>query len=230
MTKRSPYGDLFFKETAEYHRGLSERPQPIDFVLHYFNDASKLFYIDIGANDGVTCSNSYALEKYLKWDGICIEPNPESFIKLSNARKCECINNCLSSKKGKVTFRSVYGYANMLSGILDFFDPGHTNRINEEIKNHGGSYEDIEIESKKLQDICAERNLKTINYISIDCEGAEYEILKGLDLLKFQPTLISIETENNPRSSDDKATLYLTENNYKLEAKVCGDSFFSKKH
>ena len=275
--QRSRYGDLYFKETAKHHkciilpddhfhnghrvpRGslknvedghIIPRPQPIDFVLHYFNDARELFYIDIGANDGITWSNSYALEKYLNWDGICVDPHPEKFIELSGHRanktisslgrdsilpekeypyKCECINACLSNQSEKVIFRSVHGYANMLSGILDFFDPDQVDRIDLDIKNHGGFYEDIEIECRKLQDICVERSIKTIDYMSIDCEGAEHEILKGLDLAIFQPSLISIETSNDLRDSDSKAINYLLTNNYKLEAKICGDSFFSKKH
>ena len=256
--ERSRYGDLYFKETAEHHKCITlpddhlhnghrippgslkniedghiiPRPQPIDFVLYYFNDAKDLFYIDIGANDGITWSNSYALEKYLNWDGICVEPHPEKFIELSghraNITNSKCINACLSDQSEKVIFRSVHGYANMLSGILDFFNPDQVDRIDLDIKNHGGFYKDIEIECRKLQDICVERSIKTIDYMSIDCEGAEYAILKGLDLAILQPSLISIETSNDLRDSDKKAIDYLLTNNYKLEAKICGDSFFSK--
>ena len=221
------YADLYFNETQHFHKCAVPRPQPIDFVLQFFGNQSNLFYIDVGANDGITWSNSYVLEKYLKWNGICIEPNPEIFTGLVNRRNCKSLNICISNEDGNVVFRSVYGYANMLSGILDFFEDAHIQRINNDIKNHGGYYEDINIRSQPLKNVCQENNVKSIDYLSIDCEGAEYEILKSLDLEFLQPKLISIETEDNLRPSDNFAIEYLVKNGYKFERKVCGDSFFS---
>ena len=75
--------------------------------------------------------------------------------------------------------------------------------------------------------MCQENNVKNIDYLSIDCEGAEYEVLKSLDLQSFKPKLISIETEDDLRSSDSSAIGHLIKNGYKFETKVCGDSFFS---
>lgn len=221
------YADLFFNETYSYHKCQVPRPQPIDFVLHFFDNKDGLFYVDVGANDGITWSNTFVLEKYLKWNGICIEPNPEIFTKLVDSRNCKNLNICISNEDGNVVFRSVHGYANMLSGILDFFEDTHIKRIDNDIKNHGGCYQDLNIRSQPLKNVCQENNVKNIDYLSIDCEGAEYEVLKSLDLQSFKPKLISIETEDDLRSSDNSAIGHLIKNGYKFETKVCGDSFFS---
>ena len=60
-------------------------------------------FIDIGANDGLTFSNSFLFEEK-GWQGICIEPHPTIFSELQNTRKCHCVNACIADKDGWVDF------------------------------------------------------------------------------------------------------------------------------
>lgn len=204
--------------------------EPPNFAYDYFKDSNGCFFVDVGAYDGISASNSYLLEKDLKWKGICIEPNPDLFQKLTNERNSKNYNCCISSSNKEVVFRKVEGYAKALSGILEFFEEKHINRINKEISKHGGGYEDIRIQSRTLKSILNENNVENVDYLSIDCEGGEYEILKSVDFEKTHIKLISIEVQkNNNRESDIKSVDLLKKNRYKQERRVCGDIFFSKK-
>jgi hypothetical protein len=57
--------------------------QQSDFVLNYFNKQRGGFFIDVGANDGITESNTFDLENNYDWRGICIEPHPVAYAKLT---------------------------------------------------------------------------------------------------------------------------------------------------
>jgi hypothetical protein len=65
----------------------------VSFVVHYFGGACGGTFVDIGANDGVTISNSHALEESLGWQGVCVEPHPGAFAKLvKNRPRCARVN------------------------------------------------------------------------------------------------------------------------------------------
>lgn len=68
----------------------SQNGQGRFFINELFAGQKKGVFIDVGANDGITFSNTYALEQ-IGWTGICIEPHPDIFLKLRGNRSCECI-------------------------------------------------------------------------------------------------------------------------------------------
>ena len=70
-------------------------------------------FLDIGANDGVTISNSYFFEKERKWEGICVEPIADVYEKLDRSRNCHKINACVSDKNGKEVFFRIEGHSEM---------------------------------------------------------------------------------------------------------------------
>ena len=56
-----------------------------------------LYFVDIGAHNGVTFSNTYCLEKYLDWNGLCVEANDLTYDTLLLNRNCKCVNECVYS-------------------------------------------------------------------------------------------------------------------------------------
>ena len=66
-------------------------------------------FVDIGANDGVTISNTYFLESNCNWSGIAIEPIPSVFEKLKNNRSCIVIHGCVTPSPGKAKFLELVG-------------------------------------------------------------------------------------------------------------------------
>ena len=191
----------------------------IDFL---FSKKQNGFFLDIGAHDGISFSNSYFFEKYRNWNGICIEPNPVVFERLKVNRNCILENCCISYEEGNVIFRKVSGCGEMLSGILDFFDEEHIERINKEIRLHGESYQDISVKSKNINQILEDNQIYNIDYCSIDTEGAELEIIKSLDFEKYNIAAFSIEGNNK------EVTLYLENKGYKCIISE-NDNFYVKK-
>jgi FkbM family methyltransferase len=198
------------------------RPQPIDFIENYFEKKTDLFFVDIGAYDGITWSNTLSLEENYNWKGICIEANPLAFQHLFKIRKSKNINTAICEFEKEMTYWSIVGYAEMLSGILDFYDDKHINRIYQEIKNHGGKINEHKINSKRLETIL--EGIDIVNYLSIDTEGAELTILKSINFEKVKIDLISCE--NNGYNND--AASFLLEHGYRKITKVCGDDFFER--
>lgn len=182
------------------------------------------FFVDIGANDGKTFSNSLLYEE-LGWQGVCVEPHPRAFSVLSECRNCICVNACVSSETRKVNFLQVDGSPEMLSGILEFYDPRHLSRVDLEIRRDGGSKKIIEIDSYTYEDLAIKYNIPShIQYLSIDVEGGELNVLKSINFSKFSFDIMGVE--NN--FGDDVAENYLKQFGYKKIDKIGADDIFRK--
>ena len=180
-------------------------------------------FVDIGAHDGISFSNTYFLEQHLGWTGIAIEPMPAVFERLDKNRSCIKINGCISAKEGKARFRQISGYSEMLSGLVEQYDPRHNERIDKEIVHHGGVIEEIEVVCYRLQPLLEEHGLQNVHYMNIDVEGAEYEILRSIDFSAVN--IMACGVENNYR--DYRIPKLMKENGFKLEA-IVGDEIYIK--
>ena len=139
------------------------------WILSKFDTDYKGFYIDIGANDGVTISNSLLLEEK-GWLGVCIEPAPTEFEKLNNNRKSNNYNICISDFNGKCHFSE-----NGFFGKISDKNTGNTDCLTLE-------YFLDNIDSPKV-----------IDYLSIDVEGGEYDIIRNFPFDKYFVKYITIE-------------------------------------
>jgi len=207
MSKSSKY--------SQYHQDK--------FVDIYFKKKYNGFFLDIGAHDGISFSNSYFLEKKRGWSGICIEPNPDVFVQLKKNRQSLNYNVCISDTEGSVVFRKIVGYSEMLSGILEFMDQKHIDRINDECVKYNSTFEDIKVESKNLNAILKSDNIRHIDYLSIDTEGAESKIIKSIDLDEINIEFLTVENND----SSDELRLYLKDKGYEC-IKSFTDDFFIK--
>ncbi|HEX3048659.1 MAG TPA: FkbM family methyltransferase [Bacillota bacterium] len=151
-----------------------------------FKDKEKGFFLDIGAYDGVFLSNSYIFERYRNWTGLCVEPNPDLFAQLIKNRNCKCLNLCISNQIGKSNFLKISGPCNVYGGIIHNLDPKHQQLIDEEIAKYGGTKEIIEVDCWTINDLIENYQIQYIDYLSLDVEGGELEILKSVkpDYLK----------------------------------------------
>lgn len=201
-------------------------PQPWEWVRDNINFSDEeLFYVDIGANDGLIVSNTAHFDLNLGWKGICVEPHPRSFSELQKNRPNSInLNYCITDSEGEVDFLSISGYAEMLSGIKNFYSEDHLKRIDSEIKKHGGEKQIIKIVSKPLWKVLKKYDVKKIDYLSIDTEGSEFEILNGIDFDQVDIRVIS--TEN---SSNKEINKLLQNKGYIFAGFVCGDEIYHKK-
>jgi FkbM family methyltransferase len=186
--------DDIFKDLLNYFslgkdKNFSQANQDL-FVLYFTQYAGKKgFYVEIGAGDGIKLSNTYLLEK-AGWHGIIVDPINYSSenIKL---RKCIKDNRAVYSKSGlKLPFLAVDSIPESLlqgenfSGILEHIsDYGKTlpNKI-------------IDVKTVSLNDLLIQYNAPNkIDYISIDTEGAEFEIINNFDFNKYDVEIFTVE-------------------------------------
>lgn len=160
-------------------------------VINFYNGKKNGFFIDIGAHNGISLSNTYLLEKEYEWTGICIEPNPHVFEKLCvNRPNTLNIDIPLSNKDNEtVVFTSINDKDEMLSGIKKYINH-HKSTINS--NKHK---KEILLKTATLTTLLNRyTNIPSlIDYISLDTEGSEYEILKGFDFTKYKVGIFDIE-------------------------------------
>jgi FkbM family methyltransferase len=193
------------------------------FVAEKLNFKKDGFFVDIGANDGLSFSNSYYFEKELGWNGIAIEPLPETFNKMDKVRDCIKVNGCISNKSGDENFLEITGGGpDVLSGLISHYDDAHLDRIDKELKESGGEKNIIKVPCFPLNELTDKHDINYVDYLSIDTEGNEFEILSSIDFSKLKIDLITVE--NNYK----KLNIYnfLTSRGYKLIALQGSDEIY----
>lgn len=183
------------------------------------------FFIDIGAHDGVSFSNSLFFEKFNNWTGICVEPNPSVYRKLISNRSSINLNVCIGNENKKVKFTQIEGYSEMLSGITEKYDERHIQRINNDIVVKGGKKIEIVVDMVSLDTIDGLKS-KKIDFISIDTEGTELDIVSSINFNTLDIKLLVVE--NNYK--DNRIKDYLNSQGFELMFKLdCDEVFINKK-
>ena len=156
-------------------------------------------FVDVGAHDGVTFSNTCFLERRRGWSGICIEPNPDVFGDLSANRTCDCHQVAIGSQSGRAEFRRVDGYGQMLSGLEATHDRRHRRRIEAAVRQHGGGFRTDWVDVSRLDDLLSAHGVERFELLCIDVEGGELEVIASIDLDAFGVEMVVVE--NNYGSS-----------------------------
>jgi FkbM family methyltransferase len=167
-----------------------------------FSYKKKGFYIELGANDGLIQSNSAFFEKEMEWTGILIEPSIKGYeLCLKNRSKSICLNYaCVSNDYNN---KYIYG---------DFEDNSPMASIDgTRLKNK----KLVRVEAITLEKILDKYCNTNIDFLSLDTEGYELNILKGMNLNKYRPNYMLIEIYNKDY---DDIIKYLEINNYILHS------------
>lgn len=149
-------------------------------------------FVDVGAHDGMNLSNTYFLEQVRGWKGLCVEPNPRTFATLATNRSCLLAETAIGSEEGFVDFTEITG-PDMLSGISGNLNFRHKVRIRRELKNTAGEQRKIRVKVVRLQSLLDEHSINDIDLLTIDTEGSELAVLKGIDFMKTRISMILIE-------------------------------------
>ncbi len=183
------------------------------------------FFVDVGAHDGVTFSNTCHFERFHQWTGINIEPITSVFDKLQANRPNSVNLNCaISDVDGPVSFLLNTGYTEMLSGIVSNYDPRHLKRIANEQARQGGFSTVTSVPGRRLASIFRDQSVKHIDLVSIDVEGAELTVLKSIDFEQTSIDVICVE-DNYPSSSSELIDFMSSKGFRIFERK--GDIFFA---
>jgi FkbM family methyltransferase len=146
------------------------------------------FFVEFGATDGVLLSNTWLLETYFGWRGLCAEPNPSFFPQLQANRRCGLSDQYIGAKTGEtVDFL-----------LADVYGGSAAHAADDQHGNRRAGYQAAgcvqRMTAISLHDFLLQHQApREIDYISIDTEGSEYEILSQFPFDQWQVRLFTIE-------------------------------------
>ena len=185
----------------------------------FFRNKDNGYFVDIGAYDGIMGSNSLHFERFLKWDGVAVEPSEIQFKKLKENRGCKIINKAISSSVKEVEFMDVVEGLTQMSGINnEIYQKYNSNIIS---KDHTSETKIIKITTTTFSEIVASD--VEIDYLSIDIEGSEFELLESIDFDKYKIKVISVE---NNLPNDQDFQVFFSKKQFKYFDRVGQDEIF----
>ena len=182
------------------------------------------FFVDVGAYNGVTFSNTLYFERENNWSGICIEPIPRAFDCLKRNRNCVCVNCAIFEEEGEYDFLWLddYNRGDMLSGLKTEFDIRHLNHLNIFAQKYNRQSKTIKVKARKLKSILDEYGVKQIDLLSIDTENSEISVLKSIDYSKVFIECMVIENLFDTNDYEN----YLKDFGFTKIIKIYKDDFF----
>jgi len=160
---------------------------PMDlFVLQYLNFKRNGYFVEFGAANGKYLSNTYLMEKYFNWAGILCEPAKNFMIDLKKNRKCVIENLCVWNKSNdELEFIETDIPEHSTITKFSFLDKlGY-------LRKKGLRYK---VKTITLNDLFEKHNTpNNIDYLSIDTEGSELEILESLNHDRYKFNFITCE-------------------------------------
>ena len=208
-TKKEEGGELISNDkkilsTIKY--GLQSKSQAFQeiFVLNKLDFKTNGFFVEFGAMDGIHASNTYLLEKEFNWHGILSEPNKTYKQKLSNNRNCYIDTNLVWKNSNSELLFSVTSRP-ATSTIHKYINNDHHDRK---------PVDQYYIKTISLTDLLLKYNApQVVDYLSIDTEGSEFDILNNLNFEKFKFRIITCE--HNFNKNREQIEILLNKNGYK---------------
>ncbi len=200
----------------------------IDVKLQKHLNYNNGFFIEVGANDGINQSNTFYLEKKRNWTGVLIEPAPNNYISCKNNRST--LNNYYCNACVSFNYKEEYvkmAYSNLVSTSFNL-DSDISNPVLQAQKGMP-SYKDNEIPlfgaiACTMNDILKASNApQNIDFFSLDVEGAELEVLKGIDFNEYYFKYILVECRDINRLET-----FLNETGYRLIDKLSQHDYLFK--
>ena len=183
----------------------------------FFKDTKDGFYVDIGAHAGVIHSNTYYFEK-LGWNGICFEPDPRTFKELKKNRNCILYNCAVGSREGTEKF--IQHPTSWVSGLNRTYCDEH--RECWKVPKGVAEKYFIDVKVLELNKVLKEHQIDTIDFLSIDTEGAEKDILLSID---YDQVFIKVMTIEN-KYEDDEIPAFLLSKGFIKFTKLHRDDIY----
>lgn len=171
----------------------------LDRQLERYVDYDDGYYVELGANDGVTQSNSLYFERHRGWRGLLVEPSPHNFIKCFANRSgrnhivcAACVSFEYPSEFVRMTYSNLMSTAKGLES--DVIDPEAHARLGQQFLGEREPMFDFGAIARPLNDLLVEAQApEKIDFLSLDVEGAEIEVLKGVDHERFRFKYLLVE-------------------------------------
>lgn len=198
----------------------------LDRKLEKYVDYDDGYFVELGANDGVTQSNSLYFEKHRNWRGLLVEPAPQNFLKCRQNRSSRDSIYCAACVSFDYDQEFVrIAYSNLMSTAVsmesDIQDPRAHAKLGDQFLGNGETVFEFGAVARTLNSLLLDaRAPKLIDFLSLDVEGAELEVLKGVDHQVFRFKYILVECRDFPRLN-----AYLENQDYRFAEKLSGQDY-----
>ncbi len=198
MKLRQTLGNLRRTVFETFGDGRYSRPalNNLDEKLGRYLTKSNGIFIEAGANDGFTQSNTYYLEKFKNWNGLLVEAIPSLYEK-ARRRRPQCqVFNCALVPFGQEGQKVELTYGNLMSVVRGAMSSPQAEaehiRQARQHDSKAGTYS-VKVPGRCLSSLIDECRFNNIDFLSLDVEGFEEQVLCGLDFNRHRPTYICVE-------------------------------------
>lgn len=180
------------------------------------------FFVDIGAHDGININNSYLFER-LGWNGFCVEANPITFKDLKRNRKCDTYNLAIFSENvGTTTLLASDSNCSALDTLEVNLTQSHKKRLDEL-----GQTRTFSVQTATFNEVMQNYpDVFHIDFMTLDVEGGEMEVLRGIDFDKYSFSVMTIE--HNYTESKEQIIAFLHTKGYRVLLQNAWDIMFVK--
>ena len=200
-----------------YH---SQRGQDY-FVDKLFRHKRNGYFVDVGANHPTLISNTWFFEQ-AGWNGLSFEPQEKLYELFRQQRHTEILPYVLGAEEGEVEFATVdtEGWQHALSGVLGVAELAVPALKDQHVRTS-------KKRMRRLDTVLFERGIHQVDFMSIDVEGFEMEVLRGLDLQRIEVDVLIVENDRTP-FGDQALRDYVIAQGYRYIARLSGDDVFKR--
>jgi FkbM family methyltransferase len=227
---------IYFKKIVKKILGI-KNIEPIDYKNSYSQEGEDMilakifegkidgFYVDVGAHHPKRFSNTYYFY-LLGWQGINIDAMPDSMKLFKEIRPNDInLEIGISDSRKKLIYHA-------------FAEPAYNSFCQETSEAYSNIYKfkkafEKEIQTYSLSEVL-EKYLpseQNIDFLSVDVEGLDYEILLSNNWQKYSPTVVLVEDlqqTSMEQANESKVTIFLKQRNYTLTCKTKYTLIFEK--
>lgn len=199
----------------------------LDTKLYQWIDTSPSYYVEIGANDGVAQSNTLSLELFYGWEGLLIEPISSTFSRLERNRsrkrnflvRAACVSFEHSGNEVLLHYANLMSVAEGLDS--DISDPLTHVEDGKQFLESGDKIRTERVPSMTMTEALESAGApEKIGLLSLDVEGAELEVLRGIDFERFRIDSILVESRQVER-----ITRFLGGHGYELQTSLSSHDY-----
>lgn len=169
----------------------------LDWKLEKYIDKRNGVFIECGANDGLRQSNTYWFERFRGWRGLLIEAVPENAARCRHNRPRSITINTALVADDAITAVHIQT-ADLMAHVSGSFATAE-----EEARHHAAALEvqsleridEIEVPASTLDKVWRQHDLGEVDLFSLDVEGFELDVLKGMNVARNRPHFILVETK-----------------------------------
>lgn len=195
----------------------------LEFVVaHLMLRRKDLFFIQIGANDGITNDPLYKFITEFGWQGILVEPMPESFAALQETHRgrpgLTLLNAALAGEDGTLPIYTVRIDAGTFqkAQMYSSFDRNVVLRNSRFVPDIANRIEEVQVKAVSMKTLLGHAGSRPVDILAIDAEGFDYTILKMIDFTRLKPAIILYEHTHLNKADQEAAAELLAAHGYRM--------------